>query len=76
VAAGGPAAIGGPSGAILALFLYPLGFALVKGGPAEMWGWVKAKFFNEPYNTGGPGSSKGGTTSAAPPKIHQPSPEG
>lgn len=37
------------SGALLALFLWPLLLNLVRGGPAQMWGWVKAKWINQPY---------------------------
>lgn len=44
-------------GALVALFLWPLIFNLVKGGPAQMWGWVKAKFVNEPYSASGAGPS-------------------
>ena len=40
-------------GAVLALFLWPLILNLVRGGTGQMWGWVKAKFVNEPYSPGG-----------------------
>lgn len=36
-------------GLVVAAFAWPLGLNLLKGGPAQMWGWVKAKFLNEPY---------------------------
>jgi hypothetical protein len=45
-------------GGLLALFLWPLVFNLVKGGPGQMWGWVKAKFINEPYSGGGTAPAK------------------
>ncbi len=35
-------------GLVLALVLYPLGLNLLKGGPARMWAWVKAKWVNQP----------------------------
>lgn len=60
-------------GALLALFLWPLTFNLVKGGPAQMWGWIKAKFINQPYSASGAAPSTGaaapagGTSSTAPP---------
>jgi hypothetical protein len=37
------------SGVLAALVIYPLVMNLVKGGPAQMWGWVKAKWLNQPY---------------------------
>jgi hypothetical protein len=40
------------AGALLALFLYPLAVNLLNGGPAQMWGWVKAKWLNQPYGAG------------------------
>lgn len=43
------------AGAFLALFCYPLLANLLSGGPAQMWGWVRAKWTNQPY--GGVGSS-------------------
>lgn len=45
---------------MLALFAYPLLVNLLKGGPAQMWGWVAAKWANKPYGAatgaGGPGA--------------------
>jgi hypothetical protein len=72
----GQRVIGGPSGAILAMFLYPMGFALLKGGPDRMWGWIKAKFFNEPYSAAaGPAPGAGAGSGRNPvPRIHAPSP--
>jgi hypothetical protein len=37
------------AGVLLALFAYPLLANLLRGGPPQMWGWVKAKWVNEPY---------------------------
>ena len=37
------------AGAFLAVFAYPLFLNLLKGGPAQMWGWVRAKWTNQPY---------------------------
>lgn len=45
-------------GAVLALFLWPMVWNLVQGGPGQMWGWIKAKWINEPY-AGGPGIATG-----------------
>lgn len=45
----------------LALFAYPLLVNLLTGGPAQMWGWVKAKWLNQPYG----GTSNSGPTAAA-----------
>jgi hypothetical protein len=59
----GPAAQAG--GAVFALFLWPLIFNLVKGGPGQMWGWVKAKFINEPYSASG-ASTTGGAPATGP----------
>lgn len=50
-------------GALLVLFLWPLTFNLVKGGPAQMWGWIKAKFINQPYSASGAAPSTGSTSS-------------
>ena len=37
-------------GSIVAFFVaYPLALNLLKGGPPRMWGWIKAKWVNEPY---------------------------
>lgn len=38
------------AGAFLALFAYPLAVNLLKGGPPRMWGWVRAKWINQPYS--------------------------
>lgn len=35
-----------PSGWLVALFAYPLAVNLLKGGPPQMWDWIKAKFTN------------------------------
>lgn len=53
------------SGALLALFLYPFAVALIKGGPSMAWGWVKAKFINQPY--GAPPPSPNTTGVGTPP---------
>lgn len=42
---------------LLAVFAYPLLVNLLNGGPAQMWGWVKAKWVNQPY---------GGTSNSGP----------
>lgn len=51
------------AGALLALFAYPLAVNLLLGGPAQMWGWVKAKWVNEPY--GGQASGAAGPAPSA-----------
>ncbi len=48
------------AGLLVAAFVWPLGVNLLKGGPGQMWGWVKAKFINQPY-TGAAGSGTGGS---------------
>lgn len=40
---------GDGAGLALALFGYPLAVNLLLGGPARMWGWVRAKWVNQPY---------------------------
>lgn len=52
------------AGAFLALFAYPLLANLLQGGPAQMWGWVRAKWVNQPW--GGP-SAPGPAPSAGTP---------
>jgi len=55
---------------MLALFLYPLLVNGLQGGPAQAWGWVKAKWINQPYgggNAGGPGQSTSQITRAPTP---------
>lgn len=47
---------GNPSGAFLALFAWPLTFNLLRGGPRQMWGWVAAKFINQPYGQAAAGA--------------------
>lgn len=55
------------AGAFLALLIYPLAVNLLNGGPAQMWGWVRAKWINQPYGayqatgtTQAPGTSTAG----------------
>src|SRR5579859_6553439 len=43
------------AGLLVAAFAWPIGVNLLKGGPGAMWGWIKAKFINQPYS--GPGAS-------------------
>jgi len=53
-----PVDSGNPSGAFLALFAWPLIFNLLRGGPARMAGWIRAKFINQPYGQdAAPGSA-------------------
>ncbi len=57
------------AGGLLALFAYPIGLNLIRGGPAQAWGWVRAKWFNEPYAPPARGKPAGthqkpGTTTA------------
>lgn len=40
------------AGGVLAVFLWPMVFNTVKGGPRQLWGWIKAKWINEPYQPG------------------------
>lgn len=47
------------SGALLALFAWPLLLNLVRGGPPQMWGWLKAKFINQPYGSAAPAGTQG-----------------
>lgn len=49
------------AGAFLALFCYPMLVNLLSGGPAQMWGWIRAKWINQPY---GAVSSAGPTATA------------
>jgi hypothetical protein len=65
------------AGAFLALFAIPLLVNLLEGGPAQMWGWVKAKWLNQPYALG-PAPTKSGkqvyptpTGQPPPPTIFQ-----
>ena len=48
------------SGAFLAFFVYPLVINFLRGGQAQAWGWVKAKWLNEPYGAAAPASTKSG----------------
>lgn len=48
------------SGVFLALFIYPIAINFLKGGQAQAWGWVKAKWLNQPYGTAAPAKSGGG----------------
>lgn len=61
------------AGAFLALIAYPLLVNLLDGGPAQMWGWVKAKFINQPY---GGSSSSGPSSKTANPTNAQTTPLG
>lgn len=45
------------SGAFLALFIYPLVINFLRGGQAQAWGWVKAKWINQPYGAAAPAKS-------------------
>lgn len=58
------------SGAFLVLFAYPLAFNLVRGGPAGMKAWVKAKFINQPQAA----DVMAGTQAAPAPRPAQPGP--
>lgn len=44
------------AGAFLALVIYPLIINFLQGGTAQMLGWVKAKWVNEPYAGRAPAS--------------------
>lgn len=44
------------AGALLALVVYPLAINFLRGGTAQMWGWVKAKALNQPYAGRAPAS--------------------
>jgi len=52
------------AGTVLGLILFAMGNALLNGGPAELAGWLKAKFFNEPYT--GASSTATATSSSSP----------
>lgn len=57
------------SGAFLALFVYPLVLNFLRGGQARAWGWVKAKWVNQPYGAAAPASTKpGGSASLSAPR--------
>jgi hypothetical protein len=45
------------AGAFLALLVYPLVVNFLIGGRARAFGWVKAKWVNEPYGAAAPASS-------------------
>jgi hypothetical protein len=47
------------------MFIYPLVLNLVKGGPAQMWGWIKAKYLNQPYTAGSRGTAGAAAGAAA-----------
>jgi hypothetical protein len=49
----------------LALFLYPVLVNFLTGGHAQVIGWLKAKFINEPYG-GGNGKHSAPVTHRAP----------
>lgn len=53
------------AGVLLALFVYPLGVHLIKGGPAEMWAWVKAKWLNDTGASSAAAHGGGGVTLTA-----------
>lgn len=59
------------SGLVVAMFAYPLVLHLLLGGPGRMWGWVKAKFINQPYTAGtaGPARKAGPAAPAQPPLL-------
>lgn len=65
--------LGGASGAFLALFAYPLAFNLIKGGPAQMWQWVRAKFINAAGPPAGPppATARGGRQPGPPQRGYQ-----
>jgi hypothetical protein len=73
---GGRSIVSEGAGAMLAVFLYPLLINLLNGGPPQMWGWVKAKFINEPYGgatpAGGPGTQTAQGHLAPTPSGYQP----
>lgn len=48
------------SGAFLAFFIYPLVLNFLRGGQGRAWGWVKAKWVNEPYGAAAPASASSG----------------
>jgi len=37
--------------------LYPLAINFLQGGPAQMFGWIKAKWVNQPYTRSAPASA-------------------
>jgi hypothetical protein len=45
------------AGAFLALLVYPFAINYLRGGFPRAWGWVKAKWVNQPYGSGAPASS-------------------
>jgi hypothetical protein len=51
------------SGAFLALFVYPLVLNFLRGGQGRAWGWVKAKWVNQPYGAAAPASTTSGGSS-------------
>jgi hypothetical protein len=65
------------AGGLLAVFLWPMLFNTVKGGPPQLWGWIKAKWINEAYQPGrgqGPGSAgqqSGGSLPPTAPGSHR-----
>src|SRR5579859_7896487 len=48
------------AGLLVALFAWPLGVNLLRGGPPRMWGWIKAKFINQPYTGVAPAAAAAG----------------
>lgn len=55
------------AGALLALFLYPAALHLIKGGPGEMWAWVRAKWANDVTASRDTQSGKPAPTANRPP---------
>jgi hypothetical protein len=51
------------SGAFLALFIYPLALNFLRGGQAQAWGWVKAKWINQPYGAAAPAPKQANSSS-------------
>lgn len=52
------------SGAFLALFIYPLALNFLRGGQAQAWGWVKAKWLNQPYGAAAPAPKQPSSSSS------------
>lgn len=42
------------AGVLLALVVYPILANLLIGGPGRAWGWITAKWINEPYGSTSP----------------------
>jgi hypothetical protein len=53
------------AGTFFGLILFAMGRALLEGGPAEVAGWLGAKFLNKPYTSASTTSASSSSSSSA-----------